>query len=151
MKITILLVFATFVVSSMVSPKIVSQNTNFQHFQALTDSQKEKLERIGKPCQEESGISDDLRSKLLETQFIDDPKLKKHLFCMWKKLGLANEDGEIVEDKLHERVKAAAANEEEAEKICEKCKKIRKDTPEERFFEVTKCLNSELPNFSPVE
>ena len=79
-----------------------------------------------------------------------DPRLKSGYLCVFKRLGLANKDGEINNDALKVRIKAATSTEEEEETVFKKCV-VKKTTQEDTVYKATRCLYKELPDFSPVE
>ncbi|EFA07546.1 odorant binding protein C03 [Tribolium castaneum] len=117
---------------------------------ALTKEQKEKLDKISKECKNQSGVSQELIDKARTGELINDPKLKAQIYCVSKKAGLATEAGEINMDNLKTKLKKVAANDDEVNKIIQKCV-VKKPTPEETAFEVYKCLHANKPNFSVVD
>ncbi|XP_044265392.1 uncharacterized protein LOC123011816 [Tribolium madens] len=117
---------------------------------ALTQDQKEKLDKISKECKNQSGVSQELIDKARTGELTNDPKLKAQIYCVSKKTGLATEAGEINMDNLKTKLKKVAANDDEVNKIIQKCV-VKKPTPEETAFEVYKCLHANKPNFSVVD
>lgn len=106
--------------------------------QALTDEQKERIKGFSKECREATGVSEDLVMKARKGEFVDDPKLKNHLFCFAKKVGFMNEAGEVQKDVIKAKITPDVGN-EEAVKVTEKCGSIKRDNPEQTTFDVLKC------------
>jgi CRISPR/Cas system CSM-associated protein Csm2 small subunit len=118
--------------------------------QALTEAQIEKLNKISKKCQNESGVSQEIITKARNGDWEDDPKLKRQVFCVARNAGLATESGEVVVDVLREKVRKVTDNDEETEKIINKCA-VKRDTVEETVFNTFKCVMKNKPKFSPVD
>jgi hypothetical protein len=85
-------------------------------------SEQDAIERhkSQKKCQNETGVSDKVLSKIRNRQWEDDPKLKQQVLCLSKK-------------------KEVITNDEEVEKIVNECI-VKKDTPEETTFNAVKCV-----------
>ncbi|RZC40380.1 PBP GOBP domain containing protein, partial [Asbolus verrucosus] len=117
---------------------------------ALTDEQKEKLNKVGKECREQSGVSQELVDKLRNGEYVEDAKLKAQMLCVSKKLGLADDSGNINVETLKTKVKKVVDNDAEVDEIVEKCA-VKRDTPEDTAFFTFKCLRENKPKFSPVD
>jgi hypothetical protein len=116
----------------------------------LTEEQIEKLNKISKKCQNESGVSQEVITKARNGDWEDDSKLKRQAVCVAKKTGLVTESGEIVVDLWREKVRKVSDDDEETEKIINKCA-VKRDTVEETVFHTFKCVMKNKPKFSPVD
>ena len=116
---------------------------------ALTDQQKEKLEKYSAPCRQESGITQEEVNKVDVANFPDDAKTKKHVLCVLKKLEFIDDNGDLKIEKIKPTVVAASEGEEQSEKIVAKCA-VKKDTAEDTAFQLVDCLHKQLPNYAPV-
>jgi hypothetical protein len=114
----------------------------------LTDKQIQQLQKHTKVCRTETGVSLELIAKARNGDFADDLKLKEHFLCVGKRFGLATESGQIDLHVLRNRVRKATASKEETDNIVSKCV-VKKDTPRETFFELSKCIHVNLPDFAP--
>jgi hypothetical protein len=143
----LVLIVATVIASTQVSPcKVpILSDTNQA---VLTDKQIQQLQKHTKVCRAETGVSLELIAKARNGDFADDLKLKEHFLCVGKRFGLATESGQIDLHVLRSRVRKATASEEETDNIVSKCV-VKKDTPRETFFELSKCIHVNLPDFAP--
>lgn len=71
--------------------------------------------------------------------FVDDPKLKTQFFCISKKLGFQNEEGEIKLEPLKKRVNGILNDAEKTDEILEKCA-VKKSTPDDTAYDALKCF-----------
>nr|AXO78385.1 odorant binding protein 7 [Xylotrechus quadripes] len=110
----------------------------------LTDEQKQKLIAHHKECGAQSGVDNELVTKARKGEFIDDPKLKEHLFCVAKRIGFLNEAGVIQEQLLKSKLSAALGDEALAQKLVSECA-IKKDTPQDTAYETVKCYFEKSP------
>jgi hypothetical protein len=104
-------------------------------------SEEDAIERhmSQEKCQNETGVSDKVLSKIRNRQWEDDLKLKQQVLCLSKKNGLMTESGELVFDEWRNHLKEVITNDEEVEKIVNECI-VKKDTPEETTFNAVKCV-----------
>ncbi|RZC37080.1 PBP GOBP domain containing protein [Asbolus verrucosus] len=112
--------------------------------QALTDEQKEKIKAYHKDCSAESGVDQDLISKARKGEFVDDAKLKEHLFCFSKKAGFQNDAGDIQEDVIRTKLNAELKDLDATNKLITKCA-VKKDTPQQTAFDTIKCYYENTP------
>lgn len=94
---------------------------------------------------EESGISMDLVLKLKKGEYVDDPKVKEQLFCFSKKVGFQNEAGEMQMENIKKHLMELNKDEARTKEIMDKCL-VKKATPQETVFEVSKCMHSFAPD-----
>lgn len=90
-------------------------------------------------CKSETNIDDGVATGVLAGNFIDDPVLKQHMFCMSKRLGIQNDDGEIQKEVVREKISQVLDDDEKVTEVTETCSVVR-DTPEETAFELAKCI-----------
>nr|ALR72491.1 odorant binding protein 3 [Colaphellus bowringi] len=74
----------------------------------------------------------------------DDMKLKKQILCFNKKVGLQDENGDIVLDVAKSKLFDIVKDEKKTMDILKKCA-VKKDTPENTAFESAKCLHKLAP------
>jgi hypothetical protein len=115
-------------------------------FKALTEEDLQLLRQTSAECKTESGVSEDVIKRARKGDLEDDPKLKMQLLCIFKALEIVAESGEIEADTFKEKLTRVTNDDEESEKIVEKCT-VTEDTPEDTAFEVTKCVLKDKPNF----
>ncbi|KAJ3659241.1 hypothetical protein Zmor_010942 [Zophobas morio] len=130
----LLLVFATVLVAAL----------------AITDEQREKFEKIHKPCREANGVTDELIATIKDFANSGDVRLENTSLCAFKKLGFAYENGDLNTEALKKRVRAGVSSDEEAEKIIAKCT-VKKETPGKTVKNTINCIANNVPNWSPVE
>ncbi|KAJ8955679.1 hypothetical protein NQ318_008550 [Aromia moschata] len=111
----------------------------------ITEEQRQKLTRINKECQTESGIDSDTLEKAKKGHFSKDDKFKNHLFCFYKNLGLQNETGLIQKEVLSEKIGKLLNDVSLSEKLIEKCA-IQKDTPQDTAYEAFTCYYENTPS-----
>ncbi|KAJ8932131.1 hypothetical protein NQ314_014912 [Rhamnusium bicolor] len=111
---------------------------------ALTDEQVQKLKSYHRDCVAETGVDNELVTKARKGEFSDDQKLKDHLFCVAKKIGIMNDAGEIQKEILKTKLGAAINDEAAAQKLIEECA-IQKGTPGETAFETVQCYYRKTP------
>ncbi|EFA02889.1 odorant binding protein C16 precursor [Tribolium castaneum] len=98
----------------------------------------ENVQSIEEDCQKETGVSDESLQELSETGDSDDPLVKKNALCILKAYGVIDDQGEISEDKLEEKLEPDRGK-EEAEKVAKSCA-VKKDSPEETAHEALLCM-----------
>ncbi|XP_063904896.1 B1 protein-like [Zophobas morio] len=113
--------------------------------QALTDEQKEKIKTYHKDCAAASGVDQDLVARGRKGDFVDDPKLKEHLFCVSKKAGFQNDAGDVQTEVLKAKLNAELKDQEVTNKLVEKCA-VKKATPQDTAFESFKCYYENTPH-----
>ncbi|CAH0551618.1 unnamed protein product [Brassicogethes aeneus] len=111
----------------------------------LTDAQKEKLLEFHRECKESSGVEQIVIDDAKAGKYANDPKIKAHLFCVSKKIGLQNEAGEIQKDVMMAKLSALLNDQEIAKKMVELCAKPD-STPEETSYSVLKCYYQNTPD-----
>ncbi|CAH1169948.1 unnamed protein product [Phaedon cochleariae] len=116
----------------------------------LTSEQNKKIIDWSKECLKESTVDMDVLLDAAKGEFADDPKLKKHILCFNKKIGVQDSDGKIVMDKIRAHLTDATGDPKETEEIIKKCM-IEQDTPEDTAFETAKCLHQMIPHETDSE
>ncbi|EFA07545.1 B1 protein [Tribolium castaneum] len=116
----------------------------------LSEQQTEKLNQLSKECRALTGVSQETITNARNGNFEEDPKLKLQVLCIGKKVGIMNESSQIDENVLKAKLRKVSDNDEEVNKIYNKCA-VKKPAPEETAFETIKCVMKNKPKFSPVE
>lgn len=111
----------------------------------MTDEQKAKLMEHSKECVSSTGVNEELIVKAKKGEFSDDPKLQDYVFCMLKKIGVVNDQGEpqldVIKQKMHDDI-----NPEETAKVIEACKEKKGGSPAETAYMVFQCYYKSSPN-----
>ncbi|KAF7272390.1 hypothetical protein GWI33_014817 [Rhynchophorus ferrugineus] len=110
----------------------------------LTDEQKQKIIAYGKECVTQTGVDKELVHKARQGSFTDDSKLKSFTFCISKKIGFQNDNGDAQADVIKQKLAAAINDADAADKLIAKCLE-KKDTPEETAYETFKCYYENTP------
>ncbi|XP_018565040.1 B1 protein-like [Anoplophora glabripennis] len=111
----------------------------------LTDEQKQKIMQIHAECLKETGVDEAITLQAQKGEYVDDPKLKKQIFCFNKKAGFQNEAGELQIDKIKANLMEMIKDSEKADELIKQCN-IKKENGEETAFAVTKCFHNLAPN-----
>ncbi|RZC42566.1 PBP GOBP domain containing protein [Asbolus verrucosus] len=78
---------------------------------SVADDTQEKFETARNECISETKVSRDLADGLKEGKFVEDAKLKEYIFCVNKKIGYQNENGDfdydVVADDFQQRLAKA--------------------------------------------
>lgn len=102
-------------------------------------SSLDALMSIHLDCQKETNLDQGLAQQAMVGQFVDDPVMKKHVLCIFKKLGTMNADGSINKDRMRTVVGMVVKDENLITKYVDECSVV-KDIEEDTAFEVSKCL-----------
>ncbi|XP_072392679.1 B1 protein-like [Diabrotica undecimpunctata] len=111
----------------------------------ITSEQFEKLKSHHKECLPKSGVNPELVQKARQGNFVNDQKLKEHIFCVSKLIGFQNEAGDIQTDVLQAKVGAALGDPALAAQLIATCAKKQASGPE-TAYETIKCYKEKSPN-----
>ncbi|KAL3288144.1 hypothetical protein HHI36_002592 [Cryptolaemus montrouzieri] len=117
--------------------------------QALTDEQIHKLDTYREDCAKHTGVDKELAIKARNGDFVEDEKLKEHLYCFSKKIGFQNEAGDLQLDVIRQKLAQEIKDTKVLEDVVKKCA-VKKDTPQETSFQVAKCYSEHKPKQSSV-
>lgn len=98
---------------------------------------KQKLQGMHETCVAETGVSADSLSAAMTGNFPDDPTLKEHVFCMSKKFGFQNGDGQLQVDTISGMISTYVPDPTISESLM-KCV-VQRDTPQNTAIELAKC------------
>ncbi|KAF7272394.1 hypothetical protein GWI33_014821 [Rhynchophorus ferrugineus] len=115
----------------------------------LSDEQKQKVIRYGKECIAETGVDKELVDKARQGSFSDDPKLKAFAFCLSKKIGLQNADGDVQTEVLKEKLSSVVDNAETVNSLISACVQ-KKGSPEETAFQTFVCYYEKTPTHASI-
>ncbi|KAJ8932132.1 hypothetical protein NQ314_014913 [Rhamnusium bicolor] len=110
----------------------------------MTKEEEDKVMSYHKECLEESKVDEALALQAKNGKYVDDAKLKKHLFCVNKKIGFQNEAGDLQIDFIKSKINAIIKDDGLTNEVVNKCN-IKKDTPEDTAFETLKCFHQFAP------
>ncbi|KAK5647191.1 hypothetical protein RI129_002083 [Pyrocoelia pectoralis] len=100
----------------------------------------DKIESITDDCITESKAKEDEVINMLDKgEFSGSQELKCFLKCVYVKLGVMNDGGEIQESGIKSQI-PPGFDQAKATTLIEKCKALRADEPCETAFNVGKCL-----------
>ncbi|KAJ8924163.1 hypothetical protein NQ315_006947 [Exocentrus adspersus] len=108
----------------------------------LTLEQLRKLKTHREECLKESGADPEVVSNARRGNAVDDPKLKEHLLCMFKRIGFLNDEGQLQKDVLKRKLVDVIKEEELADKLIAECV-IQGETPQATAFNSFKCFFKE--------
>ncbi|XP_072392680.1 B1 protein-like [Diabrotica undecimpunctata] len=113
----------------------------------------ENFESYHKECLPKSGVNPELFQKARQGDFVDDEKLKEHIFCISKLFGFQNEAGDIQKDVLQAKLDTAfkySILTDIAVYICDDHFILRFYNKQlsgpERAFETLKCIKKHHPH-----
>lgn len=112
--------------------------------QLLSKEEIEKVKAMHATCIKETSVDPALVTKAMQGEYVDDPKLKDHIFCVNNKLGFVNDAGDIVDDVLIKKLTDKFKAEKMVTATVKQCSQ-KKATPSETAFELVKCLHSMAP------
>lgn len=93
-------------------------------------------------CKTLTGVDPDLVLRARAGEFVNDEKLKDHLFCFFKKLGVIDGAGKLQVTPLKERLSARVGT-TRAELILDKCDAhVGGTTTKQNVFEFMKCFSN---------
>nr|UTN00837.1 odorant binding protein [Semanotus bifasciatus] len=116
-----------------------------QSIPKISPEEMQALLQYHKDCKLESHASDNLAYGTLAGQFPEDPRLKKHVFCMSKKIGFQDETGKIQRDVFEEQLQKLVTDNDRVEELIELCS-VQHDDPEETAMDMAKCYYKILRN-----
>ncbi|CAH1974543.1 unnamed protein product [Acanthoscelides obtectus] len=106
----------------------------------LSEEQRQKLRNHHKECSAETKVDEELVKKARQGDFANDEKLKDHILCVVKKIGIIDDAGDIKTDVMKAKV-GSVVGEEQAEKLIKECA-LKKADARETAFEMVKCSAS---------
>nr|AHA39270.1 odorant-binding protein 5 [Monochamus alternatus] len=109
-------------------------------FAAVHGLTEEEKMAIHEDCFSQSGVSEEMASKVMDGVFVDDPKLKLYILCFAKKVGIMNDSGDIQVDVFRAKLGTKVPDEVKLNEIIAKCA-IKKGTPEETIFALSRCTH----------
>ncbi|XP_063906304.1 uncharacterized protein LOC135124984 [Zophobas morio] len=109
---------------------------------SMADNFHQKMQEYSQQCKSETGISNEALSQILRPS--DDPKRKEHIFCILKKAGFMNDDGDLLVDAIVAEYTQGGSNPEGIEKITKKCA-VKKESPPETATHFIECVHRPRP------
>ncbi|XP_017783046.1 PREDICTED: general odorant-binding protein 99a-like [Nicrophorus vespilloides] len=106
----------------------------------LSEEQLEKLKGYKMECVTSTEVDVDLVKKAKMGEFTEDDKLKEFLFCVAKKVGLLNEDGDYQVEGIKEKI-VAKYGQEAADDVVDVCTQKKESSGPETSFALAKCLH----------
>lgn len=106
-------------------------------FQDLDPETRQMLMEFHNKCVAETGISEETVAQAMTGNLPDDATLKKHIFCMSKKIGFQNDAGELQVDQIKEILSKYVGDPVMEEKLMG-CV-VQKGDPQTTAYEVAKC------------
>lgn len=119
-------------------------NKNLLKAGLLTEEQKQKIIKVNEECLKETGVDEALTLKAQKGEYVDDPKLKKQIFCFNKKVGFQNEAGDLQVDFIKTKLMEVIADTKQADELIQQCN-VKKGNGEETAFAVVKCFHDLAP------
>ncbi|XP_033360900.1 general odorant-binding protein 56d-like [Bombus vosnesenskii] len=108
---------------------------------ALTEDQKAKLEEYRAACTTESGVDPQVVENAKKGNVAqDDEKLACFSFCMLRKIGIMDEDGDIKEDVAKEKMIAGGSPADKVDNVVSKCKHITGPNKCKKAGNLMKCF-----------
>lgn len=100
------------------------------------------MRKYSAACQSESGsgVSEESRNRVRNHEYIDDPKLREHAFCMLKKAGFIDSNGDFQVEIIKTKLTENSDHPENVEQLVEKCA-VKKDSPQLTSAKFVRCLH----------
>ncbi|KAF7272399.1 B1 protein-like [Rhynchophorus ferrugineus] len=114
-------------------------------FAETSDERKQKIAAFTNHCIVETGIDGNIVQNALQGNIVEDPKLKTFAFCMTKKAGLQNANGDVQIEELKKQLPNLVDNPEATIELVTKCLG-KEGTPEDIAFETFTCYYKNNPN-----
>lgn len=100
----------------------------------------DKLVEKSSQCQIGSGATSQEIFETIPGKFSDSPALKKHMFCMSKKLNLISENGRFRSNNIRSKLNKVIPDERKVDKLMNQCL-IQKRTPTDTAYDALKCIS----------
>ncbi|CAG9856348.1 unnamed protein product [Phyllotreta striolata] len=110
----------------------------------FTPEQVAKIKQHHAECSKESGVNQELVARARKGDFVEDAKLKRHMFCVSKKIGFQNQEGMVQEEVLKAKVGAILGDQKLADSLIGVCAKNLANG-EETAFAAVKCYYEKTP------
>nr|USH46142.1 odorant binding protein 12 [Apriona germarii] len=110
----------------------------------LSEEQKQKIMKVHAECLKETGVDEALTLKAQKGEYVDDPKLKKQIFCFNKKVGFQNEAGDLQVDFIKAKIVEIIKDDKQADELIQQCN-VKKENGEETGFAAVKCFHNLAP------
>ncbi|XP_017783047.1 PREDICTED: general odorant-binding protein 56d-like [Nicrophorus vespilloides] len=115
----------------------------------LTEEQMEKLKTYKMECITSSGVDVEVVEKSKKGEFAEDPKLKEFLFCVAKKVGFLNEDGDYQVDVMKAKI-TAKHGQEAADNVVVACTEKKEASGAETSYALAKCFYEKSKEHIPL-
>lgn len=122
-------------------------NNSFTSQTKLSEEQVAKLVEHRKICGGQSGADAKVIEDSRQGKFADDPKLKKYLLCVGKKIEIINDANELNHSVFVGKLGALLDNQDLATQLDKKCF-LKKANAEQSIWEVAKCYIANAPKGS---
>jgi hypothetical protein len=109
-------------------------------FSLQTQSPLVKLRKYSEPCKSESGATEETLNKAGDYEHLNDPKLGKHAFCILRKAGFIDSNGDFQVEIMKMTLKENSDNPEEIDRLIAKCA-VKKDSPETTSAKLYECFD----------
>ncbi|XP_030764858.1 B1 protein-like [Sitophilus oryzae] len=121
-----------------------------QHINKLQvpPDQLQKLIKYNTECRQKSGAPMPMIMAAVQGKFDDDPALKTHFFCLGKKIGFMDKDGNFDREFIKEQMSQLVKDDDKIEEVLNKCL-IQLDSPEETAFQSIKCMSDNRKTVLP--
>ncbi|KAF5297528.1 hypothetical protein FQR65_LT09959 [Abscondita terminalis] len=93
----------------------------FASIAALTPDQIAKMKNHNEECVKSTNVDTELITKARNGEFSSDDNLQKYYFCMFGKIGIINENGDVQVDVVRSLIPPEVTS-ELAEKVISECK-----------------------------
>nr|UTN00830.1 odorant binding protein [Semanotus bifasciatus] len=88
----------------------------------------------------ECGMAEEVIDRALAGDFPDDQQFKNDIFCMFKKIGMQDDEGTLQIEAITEQIRRNVPEETKVNDILSKCL-VQMGTPEETAYEACKCIH----------
>ncbi|KAG5887561.1 hypothetical protein JTB14_002267 [Gonioctena quinquepunctata] len=112
--------------------------------QAQFPEQAEKIKGHHEECSKQITIDPQLLVEARQGEFSREQVLKDYLFCVAKKAGIINDNGDLQKNILLAQTSIAAGNENDAKKLVDACAVQQKNGPDTTLY-VVKCYYEKSP------
>jgi hypothetical protein len=99
-----------------------------------------KVRKYSEPCKSESGVSEETLIKARNHEYPDDPKLEKQAFCILRKAGFIDTNGDFHVETMKTTLKENSDNPEEIDRLIAKCA-VKKGSPEASSAKLFECFH----------
>lgn len=94
-------------------------------------------------CVNETGADPQTLKNMQSGMYINDEKVKKQIFCMNKKIGVQDHNGNILVDVIKMYLEHLISDPQKRYEAINRCL-VQSSTPEETAFNMQKCLHGYL-------